>query len=93
MTLLPVVLSPAWPSYLRQQQEQDESRHTNPTIASVNIKVIVEVDEEKQTADYYGQDITRGKGIIDSLFQGPVGIGTHNAVKSSGDNISAGLHQ
>ncbi|KAG5547410.1 hypothetical protein RHGRI_013185 [Rhododendron griersonianum] len=38
-------------------------------------------------------DITRGKGMVDSLFQAPMGSGTHYAVMSSYDYISAGLRQ
>jgi hypothetical protein len=37
------------------------------------------------------QDITRGKGIVDSLFQAPMGDGTHEAVLSSYEYLSAGL--
>lgn len=39
------------------------------------------------------QDITRGKGMVDSLFQAPMDTGTHYAVMSSYDYISAGLRQ
>ncbi|KAM6550931.1 hypothetical protein CsatB_000739 [Cannabis sativa] len=69
-----------------------------------NLKVAAEYDEEKQTSkDKWGglaydtsddqQDITRGKGMVDSLFQAPIGSGTHDAVMSSYDYISAGLRQ
>jgi len=35
------------------------------------------------------QDITRGKSMVDDLFQGPgMGMGTHNAVMSSEDYLS-----
>ncbi|KAK1271540.1 hypothetical protein QJS04_geneDACA007752 [Acorus gramineus] len=37
------------------------------------------------------QDITRGKGVVDSLFQAPTGAGTHDAVLSSYEYISQGL--
>ncbi|PON33614.1 ATPase, AAA-type, core [Parasponia andersonii] len=68
------------------------------------LKVAAEYDEEKQTSkDRWGglafdtsddqQDITRGKGKVDSLFQAPMGTGTHYAVMSSHDYISAGLRQ
>ena len=36
------------------------------------------------------QDITRGKGMVDSLFQAPMGDGTHNAIMSSYEYLSAG---
>lgn len=37
------------------------------------------------------QDITRGKGMVDSLFQAPMDAGTHYAVMSSHDYISQGF--
>jgi hypothetical protein len=36
------------------------------------------------------QDITRGKGMVDALFQGAVGLGTQHAVMSSYEYISQG---
>ncbi|MCI15299.1 ribulose bisphosphate carboxylase/oxygenase activase [Trifolium medium] len=73
---------------------------------SGNFKVSaqVEYDEEKQTSkDRWAglaydtsddqQDITRGKGKVDSVFQAPMGSGTHYAIMSSYDYISAGLRQ
>lgn len=39
------------------------------------------------------QDITRGKGMVDTLFQAPMGSGTHHAVMSSYDYISLGFRQ
>ncbi|XP_047963693.1 ribulose bisphosphate carboxylase/oxygenase activase, chloroplastic-like isoform X2 [Salvia hispanica] len=39
------------------------------------------------------QDITRGKGMVDTLFQAPPGEGTHDAVLSSYDYLTAGLRQ
>ncbi|CAN0837570.1 Ribulose bisphosphate carboxylase/oxygenase activase 2, chloroplastic [Linum grandiflorum] len=61
-----------------------------------------DADEEKQTEkDRWGhlvkdmsddqQDITRGKGMVDSLFQAPQMAGTHYAVMSSYDYVSKGL--
>lgn len=35
------------------------------------------------------QDIQRGKGMVDALFQGAVGLGTQTAVLSSYDYISS----
>lgn len=70
-----------------------------------SLKVIAEaIDEDKQTDKdkWRGlafdtsddqQDITRGKGMVDSLFQAPTGAGTHYAVMSSYDYISTGLRQ
>lgn len=34
------------------------------------------------------QDITRGKGLVDSLFQAPSGAGTHDAIMSSYEYLS-----
>lgn len=34
------------------------------------------------------QDIQRGKGLVDALFQGAQGMGTQNAIMSSYDYIS-----
>ncbi|KAI8523720.1 hypothetical protein RHMOL_Rhmol13G0094400 [Rhododendron molle] len=39
------------------------------------------------------QDITRGKGMVDSLFQAPSGAGTHDPIMSSYEYISTGLRQ
>jgi hypothetical protein len=39
------------------------------------------------------QDITRGKGLVDSLFEAPTGDGTHEAVLSSYEHLSKGLRQ
>jgi len=60
-----------------------------------------DLDESKQTdKDRWGglafdtsddqQDITRGKGTVDPLFQAPMGDGTHVAVLSSYEYISQG---
>ncbi|EXC10712.1 Ribulose bisphosphate carboxylase/oxygenase activase 1 [Morus notabilis] len=75
-----------------------------PRIGSGSLRVVAELDEEKQTKKdkWKGlaydvsddqQDITRGKGMVDSLFQAPTGTGTHHAVMSSYEYISAGLRQ
>ncbi|KAK1647596.1 hypothetical protein QYE76_065401 [Lolium multiflorum] len=70
----------------------------------VRVMAAKELDEGKQTDQdrwkglYYDtsddqQDITRGKGIVDSLFQAPMGDGTHEAVLSSYEYISQGLRK
>ncbi len=72
------------------------SRFTHPKNASGSFKVVAEqdVDPKKQTdTDKWKglaydisddqQDITRGKGMVDSLFQAPMQSGTHYAVMSS----------
>ncbi|KAF2912297.1 hypothetical protein DAI22_11g244300 [Oryza sativa Japonica Group] len=64
-----------------------------------------EVDEEKQTEQdrWKGlaydisddqQDITRGKGLVDSLFQAPMGDGTHEArvPQPGSQNVQPGQH-
>ncbi|KAJ0610839.1 Ribulose bisphosphate carboxylase/oxygenase activase 1 [Helianthus annuus] len=74
-------------------------------VLSGKLKVVAaEVDEEKQTNKdrWRGlafdesddqQDITRGKGMVDTLFQAPMDNGTHYAVLSSYEYLSAGLRQ
>ncbi|KAI3429074.1 uncharacterized protein J3R85_008714 [Psidium guajava] len=80
------------------------SRITNPKPSLRGLRVCAEIDEDKQTEKdkWKGlafdtsddqQDITRGKGMVDSLFQAPMGTGTHYAVMSSYDYISTGLRQ
>ncbi|CAI0427258.1 unnamed protein product, partial [Linum tenue] len=67
-----------------------------------SLRVWAEYDEKKQTHKdrWKGlvtdmsddqQDITRGKGMVDSLFQAPMGTGTHNPIMTSYDYISKGL--
>nr|ABK24548.1 unknown [Picea sitchensis] len=64
-----------------------------------HFKVVAEIDEGKQTDKdkWKGlafdesddqMDIRRGKGKVDSLFQAPMGSGTHNVVMSTYDYIS-----
>ncbi|GAB4833854.1 AFG3 protein [Ancistrocladus abbreviatus] len=76
----------------------------HPRVSSKSFKVVAEVDEQKQTTKdrWRGlvydtsddqQDITRGKGMVDSLFQAPMGTGTHHAIMSSYEYLSAGLRQ
>ncbi|KAH6777665.1 rubisco activase [Perilla frutescens var. frutescens] len=75
-----------------------------PKVSSGSLKVVAEVDEKKQTdGDRWKglvedvsddqQDITRGKGLVDSLFQAPSGMGTHDPVLSSYEYLSQGLRQ
>ncbi|XP_057804048.1 ribulose bisphosphate carboxylase/oxygenase activase 2, chloroplastic-like [Salvia miltiorrhiza] len=72
-----------------------------------SLKVVAqeqEVSEKKQTKEdrWKGlgedisddqQDITRGKGMVDPLFQAPTGMGTHDAVLSSYEYLSQGLRE
>lgn len=80
------------------------SRGIGPNTSFRKFKVVAEIDEEKQTSGdkWKGlaydisddqQDITRGKGMVDTLFQAPMGTGTHDAVLSSYEYISQGLRQ
>ncbi|KAL3838435.1 hypothetical protein ACJIZ3_023026 [Penstemon smallii] len=73
-----------------------------PKVSSGKFKVAAEIDEKKQTSTdkWKGlvedisddqQDITRGKGLADPLFQAPTGMGTHDAVLSSYEYLSQGL--
>ncbi|XP_010532343.1 PREDICTED: ribulose bisphosphate carboxylase/oxygenase activase, chloroplastic-like [Tarenaya hassleriana] len=75
----------------------------NSNVKSKSFKIVA-VEEGKQTdGDRWKglvtdisddqQDITRGKGMVDSLFQAPMGTGTHHPVLSSYEYISQGLRQ
>ncbi|KAH6802856.1 rubisco activase [Perilla frutescens var. frutescens] len=90
--------------FLGKSVQKLRSRAREPKIYSHKLKVVAEVDGKKQTDKdrWQGlttdisddqQDITRGKGMVDTLFQAPVGAGTHHAVLSSYDYLSAGLRQ
>ncbi|KAF5729609.1 ribulose bisphosphate carboxylase/oxygenase activase chloroplastic isoform X1 [Tripterygium wilfordii] len=91
-------------SFLGGSLKKVSSRIPNSKIASGNGKVFAEYDEQKQTPkDRWAglvtdqsddqQDITRGKGMVDSLFQAPQNSGTHYAVMSSYEYLSTGLRQ
>lgn len=91
-------------AFLGNSLKKVSSKIAHPRTSSGNFKVVAEVDEEKQTSKdkWKGlafdesddqQDITRGKGMVDSLFQAPMDSGTHYAVMSSYDYISTGLRQ
>jgi hypothetical protein len=81
------------------------SRIPNSKLSSGSFKVYAkEIDESKQTdGDRWRglaydisddqQDITRGKGMVDPVFQAPENAGTHYAVMSSYEYISTGLRQ
>ena len=91
-------------AFLGQSLKKLSSKLAHPRTSSGNFKVVAEVDEEKQTSkDKWGglafdtsddqQDITRGKGMVDTLFQAPMGAGTHDPIMTSYDYISTGLRQ
>ncbi|XP_061363707.1 ribulose bisphosphate carboxylase/oxygenase activase 2, chloroplastic-like [Gastrolobium bilobum] len=81
------------------------SRLPNTKVSSGSFKIVAaEIDEGQQTDKdrWKGlaydisddqQDITRGKGMVDSLFQAPQQTGTHYAVMSSYEYLSTGLRQ
>ncbi|GER36694.1 ribulose bisphosphate carboxylase/oxygenaseactivase [Striga asiatica] len=98
---------PAFPtsSFLGAGLKKPVQRPTASSSTSGNFfRVAAEIDEKKQTDRWKGlvtdisddqQDITRGKGMTDTLFQAPTGstLGTHDAVLSSYEYISHGLRQ
>ncbi|BAT81202.1 ribulose bisphosphate carboxylase/oxygenase activase, chloroplastic-like [Vigna umbellata] len=82
------------------------SRVPQTKISSGSFKIVAakEIDENQQTNKdrWRGlaydisddqQDITRGKGLVDPLFQAPMDTGTHYAVMSSYEYLSTGLKQ
>ena len=80
------------------------SRYSRSKTLSKNFKIKAEVNDEKQTDKdkWRGlaydisddqQDITRGKGMVDSLFQAPQGTRTNDAIMSSYEYLSNGLRQ
>lgn len=89
-------------AFLGNSLKKVGSKINHQRILAKNFKVAAEYDEQKQTSKdkWQGlaydtsddqQDITRGKGMVDTLFQAPVGSGTHYAVMSSYDYIGQGL--
>lgn len=91
-------------TFLGSSLKKVNSRFTNSKVSSGSFRIVAEVDEDKQTDKdkWRGlaydtsddqQDITRGKGMVDSLFQAPQDAGTHFAVMSSYEYISTGLRQ
>lgn len=91
-------------AFLGSSLKTVSSSFTNPKVSSGSFKVVAELDDEKQTKKdkWKGlafdtsddqQDIVRGKGMVDSLFQAPMDSGTHYAVMSSYEYISTGLRQ
>ncbi|XP_027331496.1 ribulose bisphosphate carboxylase/oxygenase activase, chloroplastic-like [Abrus precatorius] len=83
------------------------SRFPNTKISSGSFKIVAaekEIEETQQTDQdrWKGlaydvsddqQDITRGKGMVDSLFQASMDSGTHYAIMNSYEYLSAGLKQ
>ncbi|KAF8010752.1 hypothetical protein BT93_J1408 [Corymbia citriodora subsp. variegata] len=88
--------------FLGNSLKKVSSRITNPKPSSRSLRICAEIDEGKQTDKdkWKGlaydtsddqQDIARGKGMVDSLFQAPMGTGTHHAIMSSYEYLSTGL--
>ncbi|RZC19438.1 Ribulose bisphosphate carboxylase/oxygenase activase 1, chloroplastic isoform B [Glycine soja] len=97
-----VTSSPFFGTSLKKVNSESSSQRG--VCRNFKVSAQIEYDEEKQTSkDRWGglaydtsddqQDITRGKGMVDTLFQAPMESGTHYAVMSSYDYISAGLRQ
>lgn len=70
-------------------------------VAKGRSRVVAEAEKPAKKSDRWSglgtdisddqQDIQRGKGMVDALFQGATGMGTQNAVMSSWDYVSTGL--
>ncbi|KAJ4835284.1 AFG3 protein [Turnera subulata] len=84
------------------KKQLNVSKISDKRALSGKLRVAAEYDEQKQTSkDRWGglafdtsddqQDITRGKGMVDALFQAPLGAGTHDPVLSSYEYLSQGL--
>ncbi|KAL1327303.1 hypothetical protein HN51_037364 [Arachis hypogaea] len=93
-------------AFLGSSLKKVQSRIPNTKVSPGCLKIVAakEIDEESQTdGDRWRglaydisddqQDITRGKGMVDSLFQAPMQTGTHYAVMSSYEYLSQGLRQ
>lgn len=69
-------------------------------IANGKSRVVAEAESSKTKVDRWAglgndisddqQDIQRGKGMVDALFQGAQGLGTQNAIVSSWGYVSQG---
>ncbi|KAL8517527.1 hypothetical protein ACS0TY_015687 [Phlomoides rotata] len=88
-------------NFFGNNPRKGRSRGNTSKIWTTKFKVVAEANEMKHdrwkglATDISDdqQDITRGKGMVDTLFQAPVGAGTHDVVLSSYDYITAGLRQ
>ncbi|CAK9154973.1 unnamed protein product [Ilex paraguariensis] len=91
-------------AFLGSSFKKVNSRFSNQKAESKVLKIVAEINDEKQTdKDRWGglaydvlddqQDITRGKGMVDSLYQAPMCGGAHDAILSSYEYISTGLRQ
>ncbi|ONK62115.1 uncharacterized protein A4U43_C07F510 [Asparagus officinalis] len=92
-------------AFLGNSLKKGSSGVSHGRVSTCTFKVMAaDLDESKQTSKdrWRGlaydmsddqQDITRGKGMVNPLFQAPMGDGTHEAVLSSYEYISQGLRQ
>ncbi|KAL4346336.1 hypothetical protein GQ457_17G007450 [Hibiscus cannabinus] len=89
-------------AFLGNSVKKATSMINNQKLFPKIFKAVAEYDEAKQTSkDRWSglaydesddqQDIVRGKGKVDTLFQAPMGTGTHHAIMTSYDYISQGL--
>ncbi|KAK8549445.1 hypothetical protein V6N13_027198 [Hibiscus sabdariffa] len=89
-------------AFMGNSLKKVSSRFNKTPSGSFKVVAAKEIDESKQTEKdkWRGlaydisddqQDITRGKGMVDSLFQAPMNDGTHYAVMSSYEYLSQGL--
>ncbi|XVE76403.1 hypothetical protein DITRI_Ditri12bG0170000 [Diplodiscus trichospermus] len=88
-------------AFLGNSLKKLTSKISHQKVFPKNFKVVAEYDKSKQTLKdrWQGlaydesddqQDITRGKGMVDTLFQAPMGTGALHAIMSSYDYISQG---
>lgn len=92
-------------SFLGSSLKKCVVKSSSNAVKAGSFKVVAqEISEKKQTdGDRWKgliedvsddqQDITRGKGMVDPLFQAPTGMGTHDAVLSSYEYLSQGLRE
>ncbi|KAL8050315.1 hypothetical protein ABFX02_06G075100 [Erythranthe guttata] len=92
-------------SFLGCSLKKVNTHQTKYASGGSSFKVVAAIEDSKKQTDkdkWKGlttdisddqQDIARGKGMVDSLFQAPTGMGTHDAVLNSYDYISQGLKQ
>ncbi|KAF6137847.1 hypothetical protein GIB67_040555 [Kingdonia uniflora] len=88
-------------SFLGSNLKKVSSSFTHSRVSPRSFRIAAEEEKKKPKTDKWKglaydisddqQDITRGKGLVDSLFQAPSGAGTHDAIMSSYDYISTGL--
>eukprot|EP00928_Gymnodinium_smaydae_P012124 TRINITY_DN14410_c0_g1_i3.p1 TRINITY_DN14410_c0_g1~~TRINITY_DN14410_c0_g1_i3.p1 ORF type:complete len:430 (+),score=34.12 TRINITY_DN14410_c0_g1_i3:179-1468(+) len=88
-------------SFLGSSLKKVTSGFTQTRTSTKNFKIYALEESKQSKGDKWKglaydisddqQDITRGKGLVDTLFQAPQGAGTHDAVLQSYDYVSQGL--